>query len=351
MKSRISPIIKVVDYCNFKCEFCRYTTNNARNKMSIELYKTIVEKNIKYNLANGWKRICVYFHGGEPLLWGMDNFKQAVAFQHEMKEAYPTITIENNVQTNGSLLNDQWIDFFKDNHFAVGISIDGPDSCNFHTDGAGNKNVLDNIRKLNHAGCGAGVLSVITNKHKGHADDYYDFLVENDIHHIGLLNCIYDDEGQVTVDNGILSEFMIRLFDRYFYGDYQLSVREFEDVMRKITRKAVRACTFCDYKHCGQTLPITPQGDVAFCDTYTIGKQIIGNIADCDFFQITQSPLYKSFVEDARKRIDSVCKNCEIHDLCGGGCYQNTLRTGKNSFCETYKTVFPHITKTIEHLL
>ena len=115
MKSRISPIIKVVDYCNFKCEFCRYTTNNARNKMSIDLYKTIVEKTIKYNLANGWKRICVYFHGGEPLLWGMDNFKQAVAFQHEMKEAYPTITIENNVQTNGSLLNDQWIDFFKDN--------------------------------------------------------------------------------------------------------------------------------------------------------------------------------------------------------------------------------------------
>ena len=116
-------------------------------------------------------------------------------------------------------------------------------------------------------------------------------------------------------------------------------------------KKGVPTCTFRNHENCGVALSIDHKGNVQFCDAYTLGKDIIGNMADSDFFQIKQSPLYKSLVEDARKSIDLVCKNCEIHDLCGGGCYRNTLQNGKNSFCETYKALYPHIKKTIEHLL
>lgn len=351
MEHGISPILKVVDYCNFDCYFCRYHTKKDGNKMSIELYKTIIENTIKFNLANNLKVVSIDFHGGEPLLWGLDNFKQAVAFQQEMKGRYPTITFSNHVQTNGSLLDEQWIDFFRNNNFVVGVSIDGPDSCNFHGAGERNKLVLENIRQLDLAGCFSGILSVITDKHKGLADDYYNFIVNNNIHSIGFIYCVYEDDAGITVDNGILSEFLIRLFDRYYYGDYQLNIREFEDVMRKILNKQTISCIYCDHQNCGHSLSITPHGDVAFCDTYTIGKDVLGNISDSDFFQITQSPLYKSLVEDTKKSIDLVCKDCEIHDICGGGCYRNTLPNGKNSFCETYKTLYPHIKKTIEHLL
>ena len=343
----ITVILKLVDYCNFDCEFCRYPHNKFRRSMSFETYKTTVEKACEYNIAHGCNRLSIIYHGGEPLLWGIDKFKSALKFQQDLKEKHPKLEFRNSIQTNGALLNQEWITFFKEHGFDIGISIDGPDEINFHKDSNGNQIVFDNMRKLREGGCHFGILSVITDKHAGWADKYYDFLVENDIHSLGFCYCVYDEEKKITVKNEILTDFLLRFFDRYYHGNYKLSVREFESVIRLCLGRKTNACTYSYRFKCGNYFSIRPDGDVLFCDPYKLDKKEFGNIITETFFDIKAKPELIEIVQDARLSVVKECKKCEIRDICGGGCYRNMFEDNKNAFCDTFKIVYPHIKETI----
>lgn len=343
----VSVILKLVDYCNFDCDFCRYPHNKYPNTMSFDTYKIIVTKACEYNISQGNNRLSIIYHGGEPLLWGIDLFKRAIKFQNELKKKNPKLAFRNSIQTNGSLLNQEYIEFFKMNHFNIGISIDGPDEINFHKNDAGNHIVFENMKKLHEAGCSFGILSVITNEHAGWADRYYDFLMENDIHSLGFCYCIYDEEKQETVKNEVLSEFLKRFFDRYFYGTYKLSVREFDSVVKLCLGAKTNACTYSYRSGCGNYFSIRPDGDVLFCDPYTLGKKALGNILNCSFFDIKQNPELLGIIEDAKNSITKVCNKCEIYAICGGGCYRNLFGGETNAFCTTFKVLYPYIKDTV----
>lgn len=345
----ITPILKVAENCNFSCDFCRYHMNKQNSMMDFEIYKAAVKKACDYNVSHGWKHLNVIYHGGEPLLWGLDNFEKAIDFQNELKKDYPSVSFLNNIQTNGSLLNQQWIDFFKDEGFQIGISIDGPEEINFHKNSSGNSLVLDNIHKLSQSNCKFGILSVITNTHKGFADKYYDFLMKNSIHSVGFCYCIYNNHNGITVDNDILSSFLIEFFNLYYNGRYHLSVREFEYVMRLCLGETTNACTFSFRNRCGYALSIRSNGDVFFCDPYSFDSTAIGNIIKDNFFDIKSSKELKEIVDDAKESAKRECNKCEIHDICGGGCYRHLLPNGKNAFCKTFKILYPHIQRTISN--
>lgn len=345
----ITPILKVTENCNFSCDFCRYHLNERKRVMDFETYKAVVGKACDYNMSHGWKHLNVIYHGGEPLLWGIQNFERSVAFQEELKKKHPGISIINNIQTNGSLLNQQWIGFLKEKNFHIGVSIDGPDEINFHKNHSGNNAVIHNIHELNHAGCNFGILSVITNAHKGYANQYYDFLIENSIHSVGFCYCVYDDKQGITVDNGILSDFLIAFFNRYYFGNYHLRVREFEYVMQLCLGASTNACTFSFRNKCGYALSILPNGDVFFCDPYSFDAKTLGNILINDFFEIQNSKELITIVTDAKESARHECDKCEIHDICGGGCYRHVLSNGKNAFCETFKVLYPHIRQIVSN--
>lgn len=345
--NHVTVILKMVDYCNFDCDFCRYPNNKNRNTMSLETYKVIVQKACEYNIHNGCNRLSIIYHGGEPLLWGLDRFKLAIQFQDELRAKYPYLRIRNSIQTNGSLLNHEWIDFFKKNQFNIGLSIDGPDEINFHRNSSGNQIVFDNIKLMRKLDCHFGILSVITDKHAGWADKYYEFLVDNEIHSVGLCYCIYDEDNQITVKNKILTDFLTRFFERYFHGEYRLSVREFESVIRLCLGGKANACTFSYRSGCGNYFSIKPNGDVMFCDPYTLDKPALGNILTETFFDIKVKPELQVIIEGARQSIDNKCKQCDIFDICGGGCFRNLFGGNQNSFCETFKIVWPYIKETV----
>ena len=233
----VSVILKLVDYCNFDCDFCRYPHNTKQNKMPLDTYKSIVAKACEYNISQGNNRLSIIYHGGEPLLWGIELFEKAIEFQNELKKKYPKLAFRNSIQTNGSLLNQKYIDFFKLNHFNIGISIDGPNEINFHKNSTGNQIVFENMKKMREAGCSFGILSVITNAHVGWADKYYDFLVDNDIHSLGFCYCIYDEEKKITVKNDILTEFLKCFFDRYFYGHKIAYAYELGEIIKYVRPK------------------------------------------------------------------------------------------------------------------
>ena len=344
----ITPIIKVVDFCNFSCDFCRYAKNPTKMIMSIDTYTAIVEKACEYNTNRGFNHLTVIFHGGEPLLWGMDNFHKALEIQNRLIEKYPKLSINNNIQTNASLLSDKWIDFFKNNKFNIGVSIDGPDEINFHRNSLGNQTVLDNIRKLSESDCRFGILSVITDAHRGQAENYYNFIKKNNIHSVGFCYCIYDLEKHITVKNENLTEFLTRFFELYFNGDYRLRVREFEYVMRLCMGAKTNACTYSFRSKCGNYFSVYPNGDIYFCDPYSLDSTSIGNINVDTFIDVKNNPLLQNIILKAQNSVATECQNCSVNEICGGGCFRHTFENGKNAFCETFRAVYPYIREKIQ---
>lgn len=341
--NHVTPIIKVADFCNFTCDFCRYPKNPHKSLMPFSTFRIIIEKACEYNLSNNYCELDVVFHGGEPLLWGYENFRLAIELQKELSVKFPKLIFRNSIQTNGALLNDQWIDFLYDNNFDIGISIDGPSEINFHKGPISDKVVIENINKLAQKNCKFGILSVITNEHAGWADRYYDFLVENNIHSVGLCYCMYDEEHKITVKNDILSDFLKRFFDRYFEGTYKLNVREFDNVLKLCMGVSTGSCAFSKRQRCGNFFSIRPNGDVYFCDPYTLEVPALGNILNSTFSDIKNHPNLLKTIIEAKEGAIKECANCAIKNICGGGCYRSTFSDGKNAFCDTYKSLYPYI--------
>ncbi|MCQ2342459.1 MAG: radical SAM protein [Paludibacteraceae bacterium] len=348
MCNHITPIIKIVEYCNFSCGFCRYPHNIHKSAMPFSTFKTIIEKVCEYNMSHGYYKISVTYHGGEPLLWGYNNFLSAMELQKELNEKYPQLIFSNSIQTNGSLLNDQWIDFFKNNQFDIGISIDGPKEINFHKGTKDNQIVLENIHKLSQKHCKFGILSVITNAHDGYADKYYDFLVEHNIHSVGLCYCIYDENNSITVDNRILTDFLKRFFILFYKGEYRLEVREFTNIMKLCLGIKTGACTFSQRQQCGNFYSIRTNGDVFFCDPYTLNSPPIGNILSETFAEIKQHPNLNIIIDSAKNSVLQECSHCKIKSICGGGCFRHCFGKNKNAFCDTFKSLYPYIEEIVK---
>lgn len=343
----ITPIIKVVDYCNFTCDFCRYPSSLTKTKMPFSTFKTIIEKACEFNISNGCYQQSIIFHGGEPLLWGYSNFEAAIELENELIKKHPKLVFRNSIQTNGSLLNDRWIDFLSDNSFDIGVSIDGPEVINFHKGRLGPNTVLENIQKLSRKNCKFGVLSVITDEHAGCADKYYDFLVEHSIHSVGLCYCVYDEEKGITVNNDILTNFLKRLFDCYYDGTYQLNIREFDNVIKLCLGIRTDSCTFAKRQRCGNFFSIRPNGDVFFCDPYSLSTPPLGNILTESFYDIKSKPELIKIVLSAKESAIKECANCEVKAICGGGCYRNVSPGGNYAFCDTLRSLYPYIEEKV----
>ena len=345
----VTLIVKVVDYCNFECSFCRYylRREELHSSLSIETFTTAIEKAVDYNRKRGINHLTVIFHGGEPLLWGRQNFYSALEIENRIIDKYENFRFANNIQTNGSLIDFEWVRFFEANNFSVGLSIDGPDEINFHRSSVlAPQKVLDNIKLLNDNQCKYGILSVITNEHRGKAKRYYDFLCENNIHSVGFCYC-FDSSGRNIVTNEVLSEFLSEFFEYYYYGDFRLHVREFEFVSKLALNARVVGCTFDNRRSCGNYFTLFPNGDIHFCDSYSLDDIPLGNINTDSFEMIKNNEMLRQIIERAVSTFDDKCKRCSIKTLCAGGCYRHVLDSGYNAFCDTFKVVYPHISETV----
>lgn len=132
--NRITPIIKLVENCNYTCSFCRYANHPPRegSMMSMEMCKHILEEVCLYNRKKGQNFVTLIFHGGEPLLWGKKRFREIYAYEKELESRYEGFHFNNGMQSNGYLLDEEWMDIFKEMEMSVGISLDGPENMNFH---------------------------------------------------------------------------------------------------------------------------------------------------------------------------------------------------------------------------
>lgn len=353
---KVTAILKVTENCNYNCEFCYYAHKKyeKQKNMDTNLCKEIIEKCVKYNLSNDYNICSLIFHGGEPLLRGLEFFKEIIEYEKELEKKYENLKFDNTIQTNASLVTEEWIKFFKDNKFIVGISLDGDEELNYHYSNNNRKEMIEDIikkyNKMDQIGINVGLLSVITNKHCDQPAKFYDFLKKNNIKKVSILPCV-NDSNNFTVNNQKLTDFYIKFFDLFFTGDYNISIREFNDIIKKALGYNITTCKNCHRIGCGSFLTFDSVGNIFFCDEAYEKRKILCNIRDKQIKDIFEEEKYIKEKEKSTKFYNDVCKNCHIKTLCGGDCYRNdfTTKNGeiKNRFCEVSKTVYPYIEQKV----
>lgn len=357
MQSFIIPILKVTDSCNFTCEFCYYAQRNASSRlMTLEEAKEIIKNCFDYNVRNKNLGMRVIFHGGEPLLQPISFYESVLEYEIELTKKVEGFEFFNAIQTNGYLINDEWLDFFENNKFDIGISIDGTIEYNKHYGKNGveksTEKVLHNLKELNVRKIPFGVIAVITNDHTRNPDMLYSFCVDNNIHDLSLNYCFNSDTDD-SVDNGRLEPFVKRLFDLYFFGDYDLNIREFNETIAKLMGYCTDTCATCDRKNCGQYMAFDYLGNAFFCDSEYDKNTKVGNIHEQSLYQIIDSFDYLKQIYQCRKVYENICSNCGYVQHCGGGCHRyDVVIDGKikNYFCDTHKGLIDHIANTIKNI-
>lgn len=349
---RISPIIKLTEKCNYSCAFCRYANHRQNDDgMPVDMVLRIISQCVEYNGNNRVQKQRIIFHGGEPLLYKKSDLNKILEF---VKVYHNSANFIITIQTNGSLIDDEWCSIFKENNIGIGLSFDGPTGLNSHIGSSEHESYHNLIRAkslLEKYDIKYGILSVITSAHINKARELFNFYVQNRIRNVGLCYC-YNPVDNMNVDPRELGEFLCEFYDLYFSSPIRLNVREFEDITRNILYKNPHNCVSNCRRNCGLFLTFLPNGDVAFCDDYDLNRtDVVGNIRYQSISDIVSSDLYNHFKKKAIDDYHKICGECEIKNVCKGGCPRNDQNNITNYFCDTYKIIYEYITKNISLFL
>lgn len=352
-------VIKPTYLCNYRCRYC-YLSNNTKSIqdiLDIQFAKNIISQIKCIVKSSNQKQLTIIWHGGEPLLWGIENYRNILSFMEiELSE----VNYKNSIQTNLSLINEEYIDLFLQYNVNVGFSLDGTKEMNdlqrIDEVGEGTfDNIMEKLTLCQNAGLVVGCIVVGSKKHIGNIPKLYEFLCENNLSF--RFNPLFNSgEAQNNIDEyGITpneyAKMMIELFDIWYLSiDHSIQESNLLEITSNIVSRRATHCLF--RKNCQDNFfAISPTGDVMpcgrFCDA-TLTQYAYGNLHKETLAEILprikQSETYKrsEYIEN------SSCKQCKYYDICHGGClHDGFLKSGdfksKTFLCSAYKKIFAHI--------
>lgn len=358
--------------CNLGCEYCYFLSKeklypDSSFQMSSELLEEYTRQYIDSQLV---PEATFAWQGGEPTLIGLDFYKKAVEFQEKYKR--PGMKIINALQTNGTLLDDEWCSFFKEKNFHVGISIDGPE--HLHNMYRKEKNgeptfqvVMKGLELLKKHEVEFNVLTAVHAGNGDHPREVYEFLrneVETRfIQFIPIVerkNNTGYQEGRTVTERSVKAvqygKFLIDVFDLWVKHDVgKVFVKIFDVALAVHLGRPPGLCIFD--QTCGLAMALEHNGDLYACDHYVEPKYKIGNILKKPLTQLAAAPKQFDFGKDKRKQLSRYCKRCDVRFVCNGGCPKNQFiesRTGDrglNYLCDGYKAFFHHIDKPMRKMV
>jgi uncharacterized protein len=359
--------------CNLACAYCFFLDKellypDSRFRMSDEVLETYIRQLIEAHRAN---QVTVAWQGGEPTLMGVDFYRKAIAYQKEY--AQPGMVFENTMQTNGVLLDDEWCQFFKENDYLIGISIDGPRHLHdtYRLDRGGGPTfdrVMRGLRLLQKHGVEHNILMAVNRTNADYPLEVYRFLRdEAQATWIQLIPVVerIDEEGHTIYQRGTrVSErsvraeqwgrFLIRMFDEWVRHDVgRVYVQTFEAAVRNWLRMPSSGMCVFD-ETCGLGLALEHNGDLYACDHFVEPDYLLGNIMQTQMVEMVTSDRQRQFGRDKREALPRYCRECSVRFACHGECPKNRFLTtpdgepGLNHLCAGWKAFFHRIDEPVK---
>ena len=291
------------------------------------------------------------WHGGEPLMLGLDYFKRALKLQRKYSRGK---TIHNSLQTNGTLLDENWCRFFSDNGFLVGLSIDGPkDIHDAHRVNRGGRPTFDRVvagvNLMNRLHVEYNTLSVVSCLSEGRGAEIYRFLRDElGSRFMQLLPAVdWLSSGELapwSVSSEGFGQILCDVFDEWVRHDVGRSyVQIFDVTLSQLCGLPSGICTMGET--CGEGLAVEHNGDVYPCDHFVWPEYRLGNIRESSLAELFDSEKRLKFALFKRNDLPPECLKCGHYHLCHGGCPGHRTaeaRGGKNALCKGLRMFFEH---------
>ncbi len=350
--------------CNLDCEYCFFLSKEAlypgdRFRMGDELLDTYIRQLLESHTT---PEVTIAWQGGEPTLMGVDHFRRAI----ELVELYrrPGQTVEHTIQTNGTLLTDEWCELLAEHHFLVGISIDGPPELHdrYRVDKKGRPTydrVVRGLDLLKQHGVDWNVLCTVNAANQHAPLDVYRFFRDDlGARHIQFIPIVERDndtgvqEGDTVTDRSVdpdaWGRFMIAVFDEWVTGDVgTVFVPHFDAALASWLGMPPSLCIFGET--CGNAVALEHNGDLYSCDHFVEPDHLLGNITQTHMVELLASPQQRAFGNAKRDTLPAYCRSCDVRFACNGECPKNRFtltpdgEPGLNYLCAGYKAFFTHI--------
>ncbi|MFA6133154.1 MAG: anaerobic sulfatase maturase [Phycisphaerae bacterium] len=345
----------VCGVCNLACRYCYYIDKPAQlypgvanPRMSDEVLESYTRQYME-----AMPRECTFgWQGGEPLLAGKAFFARAMELQNKYRR--PGQGVANALQTNGTLVDEEWASFLADNKFLVGISLDGPPQWHdsFRRDGAGGPSfhrAWAGLELLARHGAEFNVLVTLNSINAPHAGDIYRYFVNRGIRYLQFIPILERTADDQPTDFSCTGEqfgrLMIDVFDLWAARDVgKVSERLIDCVLHTIIYGRSSMC--CHAKSCANAYVLEWNGDLYACDHFVYRQWRVGNIQQEGLAQLLASEKLREF-SLMKRELPALCRDCEFLAYCNGGCPKHHRPIGTdparvNHFCEGYKTFFRH---------
>lgn len=359
-------------HCNLACKYCYYLEKNnlyqntPRHLMSDEMLEQFTREYIE---AQTMPQVLFTWHGGEPLMRSIDFYKKALELQKKYAHGKQ---IDNVIQTNGTLLTDEWCEFFAQNHWLVGISIDGPQEYHDHyrVTPAGKpswEKVMQGISLLKKHRVEWNAMAVVNAYNAEHPLEFYHFFRDNGCQYLQFtpiverltehedgrtLASLADDREIPLADASVTPQqwgnFLCTIFDDWVRHDVgKTFVEIFDCTLANWMGVLPGICAYS--KECGHAGVMEHNGDVYSCDHFVFPEYKLGNIRNQSLIDMLYGEKQQAFSRLKHTSLPRQCKECDLEFACHGECPKNRFEKDKygepglNYLCQGYYQYYSHV--------
>jgi uncharacterized protein len=342
--------------CNLACAYCFYLEKAGyfSSQPVHRMADAVLEGMIRQALSGPATDSAFGWQGGEPTLMGLDFYRRAVALQEQYGRGK---RVSNSIQTNGLLIDADWVQFLKQYQFLVGLSLDGPEHVHDHyrkkRNGSGSwKQVVESAQRMLDGGVEVNALVVVNDYSVNHAKEIYQFHKDLGLTWMQFIPCVEADPSDpnrptlYSVSGQAFGRFLMTLFDLWWADLDGLTpsthLRFFDAVLHHYVSVPPPMCTLT--QQCGNYLVVEHNGNVYPCDFFVQEDQLLGHVLESDLHTLFNSPRQEAFGRAKGRRHDD-CQSCPWLRQCWGGCPKDRLIRsdhGLSHLCEGYKLFFAH---------
>lgn len=364
--------------CNLRCGYCYYLEKSglydeASRLMSDDTLELFVREYIR---AQTTPEVLFIWHGGEPLLRSRSFYERAIELQKHYADGR---RVDNCIQTNATLLDDEWCKFLGKHRFLVGVSIDGTremhDAWRKTSNGESSfRDVVRGIRLLEKYGIEWNAMATVNAINVEHPLEFYRFfrdelecrylqftpVVERISKEDGVERLMHAEElgGEVT-PYSITAEqwgrFLCAIFDEWVRNDVGTTfVQLFDTTLANWVGAPSGVCTMS--KYCGHSAVVEHNGDVYSCDHFVFSEYRLGNIKESSLIDMMYGAKQREFGAKKHTSLPSKCRRCRYEFACHGECPRNRFlatedgESGLNYLCEGYYAFFDHASEAMEYM-